>query len=107
MDMTEPKRTKVKAKDMLRWQDVLIEHLNVEVSRLQAEVDALKAERTRITGILAADEHGRQLIRTAQKLISWWVESYPSPEKDLTHPLTPLRIAVENYNAACPQVKPE
>jgi hypothetical protein len=105
--MTEPKRTKVKAKEVIQWQKLLIEHLSLEVSQLQAEVGALKAERTRITGILAADEHGRQLIRTAQKLISWWVESYPSPEKDLTHPLTPLRIAVESYNAACPQVKPE
>src|SRR4029453_7818950 len=88
-----PKRTKVKPKEMVRWLEILVR----ETAKDPAKVSA---ERDRLIAIMAADEHGRAVVHEARKLIDRWLKISPGLGDDLTHPLTPLRRAVEAYNQA-------
>lgn len=90
----EPKRTKVKPKSMVKW-------LQIALRETEKDLAQVSAERDRLIGILAADEHGRAVVHEARKLIDWWLKLDPASKDDhSTHPLTPLRCAVEAYNQA-------
>jgi len=90
----EPKRTKVKPKEMVRWLEILVRETAKDLAQVSAERD-------RLIGIMAADEHGRAVVHEACKLIDWWMKMNGfDPREDVTHPLTPLRRAVEAYNQA-------
>jgi hypothetical protein len=90
----EPKRTKVKPKEMVRWLEILVRETAKDLAQVSAERD-------RLIAIMAADEHGRAVVHEARKLIDWWLKLDPASMDDhSTHPLTPLRRAVEAYNQA-------
>jgi len=90
----EPKWTKVKPKQMVKWLEILVRETAKDLAQVTAERD-------RLIGIMAADEHGRAVVREACKLVDWWLKTADHElYNSRTHPLLPLRCAVEAYNQA-------